>query len=149
MSVSTPADVCGISRMAAACVLMRNKGSIGAPSSSYKSLGKNALVCDTMSILPLGEIPLEDLYRLLQPITLPSTSSRARFSNWGQTYHCKPLAVFEPETEWQCELILELARREKKVVRAVGVGHSPSDLACTRGFMLRTEKFNRVLEVRY
>lgn len=74
-------------------------------------------------------------------------SQRARFTNWGQTFHCTPLAIFEPENEFQCELILELARREGKVVRAVGVGHSPSDLACTNGFMLRTTKMNRVLEV--
>jgi L-gulonolactone oxidase len=57
------------------------------------------------------------------------------------------MVVFEPETEYQCELILELARRQKKIVRAVGVGHSPSDLACTSDYMLRTEKLNRILEV--
>ncbi|KAH0833971.1 D-arabinono-1,4-lactone oxidase-domain-containing protein [Lanmaoa asiatica] len=45
------------------------------------------------------------------------------------------------------ELILDRARRERKVVRAVGVGHSPSDLACTSGYMLRTTKLNRLLEV--
>jgi len=55
--------------------------------------------------------------------------------------------VFEPENEFQCELVLELARREGKIVRAAGVGHSPSDLACTNEFMLRTEKLNRLLEV--
>lgn len=95
----------------------------------------------------LSNIPLSDLYSLLQPITVPSDSSRARFSNWAQTFHCRPLAVFEPENEYQCELILELARRERKVVRAAGVGHSPSDLACTKEFMLRTERLNQVLEV--
>ncbi|KAF8064183.1 gulonolactone oxidase Lgo1 [Lyophyllum atratum] len=94
-----------------------------------------------------SEIPLQNLYRLLQPITLDPTSPRAKFTNWGKTYHSTPLAVFEPENEWQCELIVELARREGKVVKAVGVGHSPSDLACTDGFMLRTTKLNRLLEV--
>ena len=92
-------------------------------------------------------IPLQNLYALLQPITVPSSSPRGTFSNWGQSYHCKPLAIFEPENEYQCELILELARREGKTVRAVGVGHSPSDIACTNEFMLRTEKLNRLLEV--
>lgn len=47
----------------------------------------------------------------------------------------------------QCALILELARREGKTVRAVGVGHSPSDLACTNEYMLRTTKLDKVLEV--
>ncbi|KAG5645619.1 hypothetical protein DXG03_005610 [Asterophora parasitica] len=95
----------------------------------------------------LGEIPLQTLYRLLQPITVDSTTPHAKFSNWGKTYHCTPLAVFEPESDFQCELVLELARREGKVVRAAGVGHSPSDLACTKEYMLRTTKLNRLLEV--
>ncbi|TFK37618.1 gulonolactone oxidase Lgo1 [Crucibulum laeve] len=94
-----------------------------------------------------SDIPLQNLYNLLQPITISPRSPAATFSNWGQTFYCTPLAVFEPETEFQCELIVELARREGKVVRAVGVGHSPSDLACTNGFMMRTTKLNRVLEV--
>lgn len=95
----------------------------------------------------LAHIPLQTLYDLLQPITLPKSSPQAKFTNWGQTYTCTPLAVFEPEDEKQCELILELARREGKTVRAVGIGHSPSDLACTSGFMLRTAKLDRLLEV--
>jgi L-gulonolactone oxidase len=98
-------------------------------------------------LIHLTDIPLQNLCGLLQPITVPSTSSRAKFSNWGKTYHCAPVAVFEPENEFQCELVLELARREGKIVRAAGVGHSPSDLACTNEFMLRTEKLNRLLEV--
>ncbi|KAH6911962.1 D-arabinono-1,4-lactone oxidase-domain-containing protein [Coprinopsis sp. MPI-PUGE-AT-0042] len=89
----------------------------------------------------------QDLYKALEPITVPSDSPRSRFTNWGLSFTCKPLAVFEPENDSQCELVLELARREGKVVRAVGVGHSPSDLACTSGFMLRVTKMNRVLEV--
>jgi L-gulonolactone oxidase len=95
-----------------------------------------------------SEIPLQNLYDLLQPITVSPSSPKARFTNWAHTYHATPLAVFEPESDFQCELILELARRERKVVRAVGVGHSPSDLACTNEFMLRTGKLNRLLEVR-
>ncbi|KAH7909309.1 D-arabinono-1,4-lactone oxidase-domain-containing protein [Hygrophoropsis aurantiaca] len=96
-------------------------------------------------------IPLKLLHDLLQPITIPASSPEAKFTNWGLTFTCAPLAVFEPETEYQCELILELARREGKVVRAVGVGHSPSDLACTTGYMLRTTKLNKLVhaEKRY
>ncbi|KIJ61238.1 hypothetical protein HYDPIDRAFT_97107 [Hydnomerulius pinastri MD-312] len=95
----------------------------------------------------LSAIPLDSIYELLRPITVPSNSPDARFTNWGRTFTCSPLAVFEPESEYHCQLILELGRREGKVVRAVGVGHSPSDLACTSGFMLRTTKLNRLLEV--
>ncbi|KAG6830526.1 hypothetical protein H0H92_000198 [Tricholoma furcatifolium] len=95
----------------------------------------------------LSDIPLQNLYQLLQPITVPSSSPHAKFSNWGKSFYCTPLAIFEPENEYQCELILELARREGKSVRAAGVGHSPSDLACTNEYMLRTTKLNQLLEV--
>ena len=97
---------------------------------------------------PLSDISLEGLYALLRPITVSPSSSGATFYNWGRTFRCTPLSVFEPETEYQCELILELARREGQTVRAVGVGHSPSDLACTKGYMVKMQKMNMILEVR-
>jgi L-gulonolactone oxidase len=96
----------------------------------------------------LAAIALDTLYERLAPVTVPHHSKKARFTNWGQTFTCTPAAVFEPEDEEQCELILELARREGKRVRVAGVGHSPSDLACTDEFMLRTTKLNKVFEVR-
>lgn len=92
-------------------------------------------------------VPTPTLYTLLRPITVSASDPRARFINWGLSYECTPLSVFEPENEYQCELVLELARREGKTVRAAGVGHSPSDLACTTEFMLRTEKLDRIIEV--
>lgn len=104
-----------------------------------------------MSLLPLplkedlSRISLSSLYDLLEPITIPAGS--ASFTNWGGTFTCIPLSIFEPVDERQCELILELARREGKTVRAVGVGHSPSDLACTSGYMLQTMKLDKILEV--
>lgn len=93
----------------------------------------------------LADIPLAELYCLLKPITAPSHASS--FHNWAETFHCKPLIAFEPENLHHCQLILELARREKKVVRAAGVGHSPSDIACTRDFLLRTQKLKRLVSV--
>ncbi|KAI0695312.1 D-arabinono-1,4-lactone oxidase-domain-containing protein [Cytidiella melzeri] len=92
-------------------------------------------------------LPLDTLHTLLRPVTLTPADPRSRFINWGLSFECTPLAVFEPETEYQCELILELARRQGKTVRAAGVGHSPSDLACTTEFMLRTEKLNKIIEI--
>ncbi|KAM5532677.1 hypothetical protein V8D89_013646 [Ganoderma adspersum] len=95
----------------------------------------------------LSQLPLQQLWELLAPVTASPRSARASFTNWGLTYSCRPLCVFEPENEAQCELVLELARREGKKVRVAGVGHSPSDLACTSEYMLRTEKLDKVLEV--
>ncbi|KAJ7634791.1 L-gulonolactone D-arabinono-1,4-lactone oxidase [Roridomyces roridus] len=79
--------------------------------------------------------------------TVPSSSPRADYINWGLAFRCRPLAIFEPENEHECELVLAHARREGRVLRAVGVGHSPSDLGCTGDFMLRMTKMNKVLEV--
>lgn len=87
------------------------------------------------------------LYALLAPVTAPPAARAARFVNWGRTFACTPLAVFEPESELQCQLVLELARREGRRVRFAGIGHSPSDLACTKEYMLRTTRLNKVLEV--
>ena len=99
------------------------------------------------SALPPSQLSTETLRNLLEPVTIPSSSPEASFINWGLSYTCKPAAVFQPETEEQCALIVELARRDGQPVRAAGVGHSPSDLACTGGYMLRTEKLSKVIEV--
>ncbi|KAF7980401.1 hypothetical protein HWV62_38208 [Athelia sp. TMB] len=121
---------------------------------SYKASAFSPIKCCSiasallMATKPqLALLPLQDLYDLLRPITVPASSPRAKFINWGLTFVCSPLSVFEPEDEFHCELILELARREGRTVRAAGVGHSPSDLACTTGYMLRTEKLDKVLEI--
>lgn len=43
--------------------------------------------------------------------------------------------------------VLALARQQNKQVKVVGGGHSPSDIACTDGFMIHMGKMNRVLQV--
>lgn len=116
--------------------------------SSFLSLSFTQMRSQRLSRAPLEAIPTPLLYKLLQPLTVPSQSPRARFTNWGLTFTCRPLAIFEPETYEQCALILELSRREGRRVRFAGVGHSPSDLACTSEYMLRTTKLNQILEVR-
>lgn len=90
---------------------------------------------------------ITDLHCALAPITLSPAAKDASFTNWAGTFACRPLAVFRPESAEQAELVFELARREGKPLRVAGVGHSPSDLACTTGYMLRTEKLNRILKV--
>jgi L-gulonolactone oxidase len=97
----------------------------------------------------LSHIPPHQLYRHLQPITVDRSSSDAVFENWGRTFKCTPSTIFQPETEYQLELILELTRRERQNVRAVGVGHSPSDLACTSGYMIQMNRMDKIIEVRY
>lgn len=84
------------------------------------------------------------LYQLLKSCIVPATSANAKFANWSKTFHCVPLKVFEPSDIDQCRLIFQLARKERKTVRIVGEGLSPSDLACTSDFMLRTNRLNKL-----
>ena len=98
--------------------------------------------------LPPSDISLDELYRLLKPVAVDGSSSAAVFQNWGRTFRCRPSSVFRPETERQLELIVELARREQQTVRAVGIGHSPSDLACTSGYMIQMDRLDEIIEVR-
>ncbi|KAI0052500.1 L-gulonolactone/D-arabinono-1,4-lactone oxidase [Auriscalpium vulgare] len=79
----------------------------------------------------------------LQPIVARDTA----FANWARTFRCTPLAIFDPTTKDDVRRVLALARAEGRPVRAVGVGHSPSDLACTSGYMVRMAGLKRVLEI--
>nr|GAT50246.1 predicted protein [Mycena chlorophos] len=93
--------------------------------------------------MPLALRSRDDLVAGLKPIAV----ARPSWRNWGRTFHCSPAAVFTPSTIDECRLILELARRDKRVVRAVGVGHSPSDIACTTDYLLDVTAMNKILEV--
>jgi FAD/FMN-containing dehydrogenase len=83
----------------------------------------------------------------LEPIIISHRNERSRYRNWARSYGSTPATAFEPTTEDQCTEILELARLEGRVVRAVGCGHSPNDLPCTTGFMIRMDKLDQLIEV--
>ncbi|CAI2163959.1 9019_t:CDS:2 [Funneliformis geosporum] len=70
-----------------------------------------------------------------------------KFSNWAHTFECIPELYFEPENDDDIIKIIELAKLYNKNVRAVGAGHSPSDVACTEGIMINMEKLNKIIEV--
>ncbi|KAJ6526571.1 D-arabinono-1,4-lactone oxidase-domain-containing protein [Mycena vulgaris] len=77
----------------------------------------------------------------------PLASPRPRWQNWGRTFLCRPLALFAPSTPYHCRLALELAARDARRLRPLGLGHSPSDVACSSDYMLLTTRLNRVLRV--
>ena len=95
----------------------------------------------------LANTSTADLERATSLVAVSSTSPLARFTNWANTFECKPQRVFAPTTELECRQIVELARREKVDLRPVGVGHSPSDLACTSGWMVRMDHFEGAINV--
>ncbi|KAG0310769.1 hypothetical protein BGZ99_000144 [Dissophora globulifera] len=83
---------------------------------------------------------------LQQQLRLLSTSNR-KFENWSKTFRCVPEQYFTPTTEEEVVKIIHLARLSGKRVKAIGTGHSPSDLACTDGFMVNTDKLNSLIGV--
>ncbi|KAG0252057.1 hypothetical protein DFQ27_008304, partial [Actinomortierella ambigua] len=90
-----------------------------------------------------SEILPSKLYLELKAIT---TTGRV-FKNWAKTFSCVPEQYFTPQTEDDIVKIIHLARIVGKKVKAIGSGHSPSDLACTDGFMINTDKLNRLIKV--
>lgn len=83
----------------------------------------------------------------VEHVSIPTDAPEAEFTNWAKTFRCKPQRVFAPTTIEECRAIMELARREGARVHPVGVGHSPSDLACTNGWLLRMEGLKGFISV--
>jgi L-gulonolactone oxidase len=77
----------------------------------------------------------------------PTAVARPAWANWARTFHAVPHALFHPTDAHHARLALELATRDARVLRPVGIGHSPSDVACTTDYMLNITALNRVLEV--
>lgn len=69
------------------------------------------------------------------------------FSNWSKTFSCVPELLFAPKTHEEIIQILTLARNERKHVRIVGCGHSPSDIACTQDYMISLQHMNKIILV--
>lgn len=94
-----------------------------------------------------GTAAAHHLRTQLAPVTIPASTRQGSYRNWARSYASTPAAAFQPTSDDQCRAILQLAALEGRVVRAVGSGHSPSDLPCTTGFMLRTDRLNRLIEL--
>jgi len=92
-----------------------------------------------MTVADLEHLSTSELRTSVEPVSIPSAAPEAEFTNWAKTFRCRPQRVFAPTTVEQCRAIMELARREGARLHPVGVGHSPSDLACTNGWLLRME----------
>ncbi|KAJ9120652.1 hypothetical protein QFC22_002582 [Naganishia vaughanmartiniae] len=92
-----------------------------------------------------ASIASRDFSSLVSSRIVPTSSPEATFFNWARTFRCHPQKTFLPKTVYECRLITEWARREGKTLRAAGVGHSPSDLACTDEWMIRMDGMRKVL----
>lgn len=102
------------------------------------------------SLLPsesLAGLSTDRLHALLRPVSSPMGSRGSIFTNWATTYACQTRAIFKPTTVEQVRMVVELARREGRGLRAAGSGHSPSDLVCTRDYIINLDGMQKILEV--
>ena len=64
------------------------------------------------------------------------------WSNWAREQRCAPERIERPQSEDElCEVVAGAGR-----VKAVGSGHSFTDIACTDGVMVDLSRMNRVLD---
>ena len=65
------------------------------------------------------------------------------WTNWARQQHCAPERIARPGSEEELSELVAGAR----AVRAVGSGHSFTDIACTDGLMVDMSRMGRVLSV--
>jgi L-gulono-1,4-lactone dehydrogenase len=67
--------------------------------------------------------------------------------NWGRTQKCTPSRIGNPASGDEICSIVRDAYQSGEKVKAIGSGHSFTDIACTTGRMLRLDGYNRILEI--
>jgi FAD-linked oxidoreductase len=70
-----------------------------------------------------------------------------RFRNWARTHSCQVAACHQPRDEEEIVELVRSARRRGVRLKAVGGGHSWSDIALTDGELVRLDGYDRVLAV--
>jgi sugar-1,4-lactone oxidase-like protein len=72
----------------------------------------------------------------------------APWTNWSQTVHARPAATVVPRSEADLVAIVRRAGAEGMKVRAVGAGHSGSEVAVSDGgHLVRLDRYDRVVSV--
>jgi L-gulono-1,4-lactone dehydrogenase len=72
---------------------------------------------------------------------------RKRWRNQTGNQSVEPLRIYRPATVAELRDIVRTAEADGATVRAVGSGHSWSDVALTTGYLVRTDRLSRPLEV--
>lgn len=71
----------------------------------------------------------------------------ALWSNWGGNQRCAPVEVVRPSTREELVAAVRSAAAAGTTVKAVGSGHSFTDIACTSGVHVRLDRYDQVLRV--
>lgn len=77
-------------------------------------------------------------------MTGPPFDVRTTWANHLGNQSIDPLRIYEPETVEQIAEIVRAAEAAGVTTRAVGSGHSWSDVALTSGFLIKTSRLSRV-----
>lgn len=112
------------------------------PDSSNTSSSSLPAVAESPS---LRHLSTRELLDSLQSYTRGNDTTP--FTNWATTFRAQPQRVWYPTSVEGVRRIVELARRERVELRAVGSGHSPSDLCCTQGYMIDLKYMDKVIQV--
>lgn len=67
------------------------------------------------------------------------------WTNWAGNQRCVPHAVERPRTEAELVAVVERAAASGRRVKAVGAGHSFTDIACTDGYLVDLRDYGRLL----
>src|SRR5205807_3408618 len=65
--------------------------------------------------------------------------------NWGGNQRCAPVEIAQPRSVEDLAEVVKSAGKEGLRVKAVGSGHSFTDVACTSGVQVRLDEHARVL----
>src|SRR2546423_10732722 len=70
-----------------------------------------------------------------------------RWRNWGGNQQCAAETVDRPGDEGELVASVKAAAAAGQTVKAVGSGHSFTDIACTDGRRLELDRYNQILSV--
>jgi FAD-linked oxidoreductase len=68
------------------------------------------------------------------------------WKNWAGDQHCAPTQIARPTSEDELAQVVAQAAARGLPVRAVGSGHSFTDIACTDGVLIDTSRMQRVID---
>jgi len=77
----------------------------------------------------------------------PQATLRDQWTNYVHDQSANPLKLFRPESLAELRFILQEASDKGYKVKAIGSGHSSSDIAVTADYMIDTHGMDRVLDV--
>lgn len=80
-------------------------------------------------------------------MTAVAYRQRKRWSNHTGNQSVEPLRIYRPGLQGELQEIVATAARDGVSVRAVGSGHSWSDVALTNGYLIETHRLGRPLAV--